>query len=160
MAKLSAGILMYRRIPRGIELLLAHPGGPFWANKDQGAWSIPKGEYAEGEDALIAAKREFAEELGSAPPARPFLDLGAIKQPSRKVITAFAVEGDFDPATLVSNHFELEWPPKSGRKQSFPEIDSAQWFLAAEAREKIQPGQAEFIDRLLEYLGLSSGGQR
>jgi predicted NUDIX family NTP pyrophosphohydrolase len=160
MAKLSAGILMYRRSPRGIELLLAHPGGPFWASKDQGAWSIPKGEYDEGEDALIAAKREFAEELGSALPARPCLDLGAIKQPSRKVITAFAVEGDFDPAALVSNHFELEWPPKSGRKQSFAEIDSAQWFSVSEAREKIQPGQAEFIDRLLEYLGHSSGRQR
>jgi predicted NUDIX family NTP pyrophosphohydrolase len=160
MAKLSAGILMYRRSPRGIELLLAHPGGPFWASKDQGAWSIPKGEYDDSEDALSAAKREFAEELGSALRARPFLDLGAIKQPSRKVITAFAVEGDFDPATLVSNHFELEWPPKSGRKQSFTEIDSAQWFSASEAREKIQPGQAEFIDRLLEYLGLPSGGQR
>ena len=103
MAKRSAGILMYRRSSRGIELLLAHPGGPFWASKDQGAWSIPKGEYDDSEDALSAAKREFAEELGSALPARPFLDLGAIKQPSRKVITAFAVEGDFDPATLVSN---------------------------------------------------------
>jgi predicted NUDIX family NTP pyrophosphohydrolase len=159
MAKLSAGILMYRRTRRGIELLLAHPGGPFWASKDQGAWSIPKGEY-DGEDALIAAKREFAEELGSALPSRPFLDLGAIKQPSRKVITAFAVEGDFDPATLVSNRFELEWPPNSGRKQSFAEVDSAQWFTPEEAREKIQPGQAEFIDRLLEYLGHSGGGQR
>jgi predicted NUDIX family NTP pyrophosphohydrolase len=160
MAKLSAGILMYRRSSRGIELLLAHPGGPFWASKDQGAWSIPKGEYDDSEDALIAAKREFAEELGSALPARPFLDLGAIKQPSRKVITAFAVEGDFDPATLVSNRFELECPPKSGRKQSFAEIDSAQWFSTSEARDKILPGQAEFIDRLLEYLGHSSGGQR
>ena len=161
MAKLSAGILMYRRSTRGIELLLAHPGGPFWANKDHGAWSIPKGEYGEGEDALSAAKREFAEELGSALPARPFLDLGvAIKQPSRKVITAFAVEGDFDPATLRSNRFELEWPPKSGRKQSFAEVDSAQWFTPAEARQKIQPGQAPFIDRLLEYLGIPSGEKR
>ena len=160
MAKLSAGILMYRRSSRGIELLLAHPGGPFWARKDQGAWSIPKGEYDDSEDALIAAKREFAEELGSALPARPFLDLGAIKQPSRKVITAFAVEGDFDLATLVSNRFELEWPPKSGRKQSFAEIDSAQWFRPAAAREKIQPGQAPFIDRLLEYLGIPSGEKR
>jgi predicted NUDIX family NTP pyrophosphohydrolase len=157
MAKLSAGILMYRRSSRGIELLLAHPGGPLWANKDQGAWSIPKGEYGEDEDALSAAKREFAEELGSALPARPFLDLGAIKQPSRKVIAAFAVEGDFEPATLSSNRFELEWPPKSGRKQSFAEVDSAQWFTPAEAREKIQPGQAPFIDRLLEYLGIPSG---
>jgi predicted NUDIX family NTP pyrophosphohydrolase len=160
MAKLSAGILMYRRSSRGIELLLAHPGGPFWARKDHGAWSIPKGEYDDSEDSLIAAKREFAEELGSPLPARPFLDLGAIKQPSRKVISAFAVEGDFDPAALVSNRFELEWPPKSGHKQSFAEIDAAQWFTPEEAREKILPGQAEFIDRLLECLGLSSGGQR
>ena len=136
MAKLSAGILMYRRSTRGIELLLAHPGGPFWANKDHGAWSIPKGEYGEGEDALSAAKREFTEELGSALPARPFLDLGAIKQPSRKVITAFAVEGDFDPATLSSNRFELEWPPKSGRKQSFAEIDSRAMVHARRRRAK------------------------
>src|SRR5215510_5220340 len=118
MTKLSAGILMYRRSARGIELLLAHPGGPFWANKDQGAWSIPKGEYGEDEDPLAAAKREFAEELGSALPARPLLNLGAIKQPSQKVITAFAVEGDFDPATLASNRFELEWPPKRDRKST------------------------------------------
>jgi predicted NUDIX family NTP pyrophosphohydrolase len=160
MAKLSAGILMYRRSARGIELLLAHPGGPFWANKDQGAWSIPKGEYDDGEDPLAAAKREFAEELGSALPARALLNLGAIKQPSRKVITAFAVEGDFDPATLASNRFELEWPPKSDRKQSFAEIDSVQWFTPEDARVKILPGQAPFIDRLLEYLGFPSRGQR
>lgn len=153
MTRRSAGILIYRRSVRGIELLLAHPGGPFWAHKDRGAWSIPKGEYEEGEDPLAAAKREFAEELGSAPPSRPFLDLGAIKQPSRKVIAAFAVEGEFDPATLTSNGFELEWPPRSGRKQTFPEVDRAQWFAPAEAREKIQPGQAPFIDRLLECLG-------
>ena len=160
MAKLSAGILMYRRSARGIELLLAHPGGPFWANKDQGAWSIPKGEYGEGEDPLATAKREFAEELGSALPGRPLLNLGAIKQPSRKLITAFALEGDFDPATLASNRFELEWPPKSGRKQSFAEIDAAQWFTPEEARDKILPGQAPFIDRLLECLGLPTRGQR
>jgi predicted NUDIX family NTP pyrophosphohydrolase len=160
MAKLSAGILTYRRSARGIELLLVHPGGPFWANKDQGAWSIPKGEYGEDEDPLAAAKREFAEELGSALPARPLLNLGAIRQPSRKVVTAFAIEGDFDPATLASNRFELEWPPKSGRKQSFAEIDSAQWFTPEEARDKILPAQAPFIDRLLEYLGIPSRGQR
>lgn len=160
MAKLSAGILLYRRSEGGIELLLAHPGGPFWANKDRGAWSIPKGEYLEGEDPLDTAKREFAEELGAAAPARPFLDLGAIKQPSRKVITAFAVEGDFDPATLASNQFELEWPPKSGRKQTFPEVDRARWFAPQEAREKIQPGQVPFIDRLLECLGDQTGEGR
>jgi predicted NUDIX family NTP pyrophosphohydrolase len=160
MAKLSAGVLMFRRNACGIELLLVHPGGPFWTSKDKGAWSIPKGEYDEGEDPLAAAKREFAEELGAAPPHRPFLDLGAIKQPSRKTITAFAVEGDFDPATIRSNLFELEWPPKSGRKRSFPEVDRAEWFAPPEARAKIQPGQAPFIDRLLEDLGVGDGGKR
>ena len=160
MTKQSAGILMYRGSGEALELLLVHPGGPFWANKDQGAWSIPKGEYEPGEDPLAAAKREFAEELGSAPPHRAFLDLGAIKQPSRKMIMAFAVRGDFDPDKLKSNRFELEWPPKSGAKQSFPEIDRAQWFTLAEAREKIQPGQAPFIDRLLESLGEESCGKR
>ena len=153
MAKRSAGILMYRGSPQRLELLLVHPGGPFWAKKDKGAWSIPKGEYAEGEDPLAVAKREFEEELGSAPPQGAFLPLGELVQPSRKLITAFALEGDFDPATLTSNRFELEWPRGSGRTQSFPEIDRAQWFAPAKAREKIQPGQAPFIDRLLERLG-------
>jgi predicted NUDIX family NTP pyrophosphohydrolase len=159
MTKQSAGILMYRGSGEALELLLVHPGGPFWANKDERAWSIPKGEYEEGEDPLSAAKREFAEELGSAPPARPFLDLGAIKQPSRKTIAAFAVEGDFDPATLRSNRFELEWPPKSGRQQAFPEVDRAEWFAPSEARAKIQPGQAPFIGRLLEGLGVEDRGR-
>ena len=153
MAKQSAGILMYRRKGNAMEFLLVHPGGPFWANKDQGAWSVPKGEYETGEDPLAAAKREFGEELGSAPPARPYLDLGSIKQQSRKVITTYAVEGDFDPATLASNRFELEWPPKSGRKQTFPEVDRAEWFALPNARAKIQPGQVCFIDRLVEILG-------
>jgi len=153
MAKRSAGILMYRGSPPRLELLLVHPGGPFWARKDLGAWSIPKGEYAEGEDPLAVAKREFAEELGSPPPQGTVLTLGELVQPSRKLITAFALEGDFDPATLTSNRFELEWPRGSGRKQSFPEVDRAAWFAPAKAREKIQPGQAPFIDRLLERLG-------
>ena len=153
MAKRSAGILMYRGSGRALELLLVHPGGPFWARKDLGAWSIPKGEYAEGEDPLAVAKREFEEELGNAPPQGAFLPLGELVQPSRKLITAFALEGDFDPATLQSNRFELEWPRGSGRKQSFPEVDRAAWFAPAKAREKIQPGQAPFIDRLLERLG-------
>jgi predicted NUDIX family NTP pyrophosphohydrolase len=155
MTKRSAGILMYRRSAAGIELLLVHPGGPFWAKKDQAVWSIPKGEYALDEEPLACAIREFEEELGSSPQeagASAFLDLGEIVQPSRKVITAFAVEGDFDPATLTSNHFEMEWPPKSGRKQSFAEVDQVQWFMPAEAREKIQPGQVPFIDRLLATL--------
>jgi predicted NUDIX family NTP pyrophosphohydrolase len=152
MATRSAGLLVYRGSGRSLELLLVHPGGPFWAKKDQGAWSIPKGEYQQGEDSFDVARREFEEELGSPPPRGRFLELDELVQPSRKVITAFAAEGDFDPATLKSNHFEMEWPPKSGRKQSFPEVDRAAWFLLAEAREKIQPGQAPFIDRLLEQL--------
>jgi len=143
---------MYRGSEPKLELLLAHPGGPFWAKKDQGAWSIPTGEYEQGEDSLSVAKREFEEELGSPPPQRKFLELGELVQPSRKVITAFAVEGDFDPAKLTSNHFEMEWPPKSGRRQSFPEVDRAAWFTPAEARHRIQPGQAPFIDRLFGLL--------
>lgn len=151
--KLSAGILMYRGEAQALELLLVHPGGPFWAKKDRGAWSIPKGEYEEGEEPLAVAKREFAEELGSPAPNRVYLQLGELKQPSRKVITAFAVEGDFDPARLSSHHFEMERPPKSGRRQSFPEVDRAAWFAPDEARKKILPGQAPFIDRLLAALG-------
>jgi predicted NUDIX family NTP pyrophosphohydrolase len=153
MAKRSAGILMYRGSPQALELLLVHPGGPFWARKDRGAWSIPKGEYEADEEPLAVARREFEEELGSPPPQGAFLRLGELVQPSRKVITAFALEGDFDPASLKSNRFELEWPRGSGRMQSFPEIDRAQWFTPAKAREKIQPGQAPFIERLLEKLG-------
>jgi len=159
MAKRSAGILMYRRQGPALELLLVHPGGPFWQNKDRGAWSLPKGEYAAGEDPLAAAKREFAEELGSALPDRAFLDLDAIKQPGGKVITAFAIEGDFDPAALKSNSFAIEWPPGSGRTQTFPEVDRAQWFSPADACEKILPGQSGFITRLLETLGHESGLQ-
>jgi predicted NUDIX family NTP pyrophosphohydrolase len=151
MTKRSAGILMYRGSP--LELLLVHPGGPFWARKDRGAWSIPKGEYGEGEEPLAVARREFEEELGSAPPRGAFLPLGEFVQPSRKIVTAFALEGDFDPVTVKSNRFELEWPRGSGRKQSFPEVDRAAWFALAAARGKIQPGQVPFIDRLLEQLG-------
>jgi predicted NUDIX family NTP pyrophosphohydrolase len=149
MVKRSAGILLYRGSESAREVLLVHPGGPFWAKKDDGAWSMPKGEYAAGEDPLAVAKREFAEELGSAPPSSRYIDLGELGQPSRKVITAFAVEGDFDPARLRSNQFELEWPPKSGHKQTFPEVDRAGWFATDEARVKILSGQAPFIDRLL-----------
>lgn len=153
MTKRSAGILLYRGAGEERELLLVHPGGPFWAKKDKGAWSIPKGEYTEGEDPLAVAKREFAEELGSPPPQGRFIPLGELRQPSRKIITAFAVEGNFDPKTLKSNRFELEWPPKSGRMQSFPEVDRAAWFTLAKARDKIQPGQAPFLDRLLALIG-------
>jgi len=150
MAKRSAGILMYRGKAPALELLLVHPGGPFWAKKDAGAWSIPKGEY-DDEDPLAAAMREFAEELGRPPPrdVAAYLDLGEVTQPGRKTVHAFAVEGDFDPARRASNTFEMEWPPKSGRRQSFPEVDRAAWFSPVEAVVKILPGQAPFIERLL-----------
>jgi len=155
MTNRSAGILLYRGGGAAPELLLVHPGGPFWANKDDGAWSIPKGEYSEGEDPLACAIREFQEELGSSPVNGPtkVSNLGEIAQPSRKLVTAYAIKGDFDPARLRSNSFELEWPPNSGGMQSFPEVDRAAWFTLDEARVKILPGQAPFIDRLLEKLG-------
>ena len=151
MPKRSAGLLMYRQTHGGIELLLVHPGGPFWARKDWGAWSIPKGEYGEGEDPLTAARREFEEETGARAHG-DFLALGDIVQAGRKIVTAWAVEGDFDPATLKSNEFKLDWPPKSGRTASFPEVDRAEWFAPAEARRKILPGQSEFIARLLTVI--------
>jgi predicted NUDIX family NTP pyrophosphohydrolase len=150
--KRSAGILMFRRRGSAPELLLVHPGGPFWKNKDLGAWSIPKGEYLEGEDALAVARREFEEETGTRPQG-DCVPLGEIVQAGGKVVTAFALDGDFDPATLRSNSFEIEWPPKSGRKASFPEVDRAQWFSPAEARERILKSQSELIDRLLRALG-------
>jgi predicted NUDIX family NTP pyrophosphohydrolase len=152
MPKRSAGVLMYRRGASGVELLLVHPGGPFWKKKDLGAWSIPKGEYAEGEDPRAVATREFDEETGVCP-SGDFLPLGDVVQGGGKVVTGFALKGDFDPATLRSNTFELEWPPKSGRKASFPEVDRAEWFSPAEARAKILKGQSEFIDRLLKAIG-------
>src|SRR5438445_9749941 len=156
MPKRSAGILMYRRRPAdGLELLLVHPGGPFWAKKELGAWYIPKGEYGAGEDPLTVARREFEEETGKAI-AGEFLELGDLVSPGRKVVTAFALEGDFDPAALRSNTFELEWPPRSGRQKSFPEIDRAQWFSRGEARQKILSGQREFIARLLTALGIGA----
>jgi predicted NUDIX family NTP pyrophosphohydrolase len=150
--KHSAGILMYRGTAEAIEVLLVHPGGPFWAKKDLGAWSIPKGEYSEGQDPLLVAVREFEEETGACPRGE-FLPLGNLVQPGRKTVTAFAVEGDFDPATLKSNTFELEWPPRSKQMKSFPEVDRAAWFAPAAARQKILPGQREFIARLLEVMG-------
>ena len=152
MPKRSAGILMFRRRGGEIEVLLMHPGGPFWAKKDAGAWSIPKGEYAQGEDALAVAKREFEEETGTRPDGK-FLPLGEVVQAGGKIVTAWALEGDFDPATLTSNRFELEWPPKSGRKISFPEVDRAQWFSPSEALQKILAAQREFMTRLGDALG-------
>ena len=151
--KLSAGLLLYRNHHRGdetvLEVLLAHMGGPFWARKDEAAWSIPKGEYAAGEDPFAAAKREFEEEMGAPPPAAEYRDLGSISQPGGKLVTAWAAEADFDAAGAVSNTFELEWPPRSGRIQSFPEIDRAGWFTADVARVKLVKGQRPLIDRLL-----------
>jgi predicted NUDIX family NTP pyrophosphohydrolase len=152
MPKRSAGVLLYRRGASGVELLLVHPGGPFWKKKDLGAWSIPKGEYAEGEDPRAVAAREFEEETGTRP-SGDFLPLGDVVQGGGKVVTAFALAGDFDPATLRSNTFELEWPPKSGRKASFPEVDRAQWFSPADAQAKILKGQSELISRLLKAIG-------
>ena len=142
---------MYKRSGQELLLLLVHPGGPFWAKKDLGAWSIPKGEYEDGEEPLAAARREFCEELG-VEPSGDFWDLGALVQPSRKEIIAWAVEADFPVAELKSNTFELEWPPKSGRKASLPEVDRAQWFSPAEARQKILPAQRELISRLVDAI--------
>jgi predicted NUDIX family NTP pyrophosphohydrolase len=156
MPKRSAGLLMYRRRGGALELLLVHPGGPFWAKKDDGAWSIPKGEYDDGEAPLAVAKREFAEEVGAVPDG-DFVDLGEVTQAGRKVVRAFALEGDFDVARLQSNTFEIEWPPKSGRKRSFPEVDRAEWFAPDEARRKILAGQRPFIERLLAKIGKGKG---
>src|SRR4051812_12390945 len=146
-AKQSAGLLLYRWGDEGLELLLAHPGGPFWAKKDQGAWSIPKGEFLEDEDPLTAARREFAEEIGTRVDGDA-LALTPLKQPSRKVVYAFAQEHDLNVERISSNTFEMEWPPKSGKKQPFPEVDRAAWFRLAEARRRIQPGQAPILDEL------------
>ena len=147
MPKLSAGILLFRRGAAGLEVMLVHPGGPFWAKKDEGAWSIPKGLANDGEDLLAAAKREFLEETGMAVDGE-FLDLGAHKQPSGKTIAAWACEGDFDPATLKSNTFSLEWPPRSRRMTEFPEVDRAAWYSIAEALVKINKGQKPIIAAL------------
>ena len=152
MSKKSAGILMYKGSADDLHFLLVHPGGPFWAKKDLGAWSIPKGEYLEAEDALAEAIREFQEEIGFVPVGE-FLALGELAQPSRKIVKAWAVEGDFDPGALKSNQFEIEWPPRSGRKKSFPEVDRAEWFAPVQARTKILKGQSGFIDRAIAAIG-------
>jgi predicted NUDIX family NTP pyrophosphohydrolase len=146
----SAGILLYRRRAGALEVLLVHPGGPFWARKDLGAWSIPKGEVDDGEDPRACALREFAEETGTRLPDGALEELGSVRLKSGKHVLAFAVEGDLDPATVSSNTFELEWPPRSGRTRSFPEIDRADWFDLPTAREKLNPAQAAFVDRLEE----------
>jgi len=150
-SKQAAGILLYRHGPRGLEVLLAHPGGPLWARKDLGAWTLPKGQFNDDEKPIAAAKREFEEEMGS--PARgEFVEIGSIKQPSGKVVHAFVAESDFDVSTVQSNLFLLEWPPKSGQRAQFPEVDRAAWFSIEEARQKILKGQQPFLDRLLALL--------
>jgi predicted NUDIX family NTP pyrophosphohydrolase len=148
----SAGILLYRGQGDGLEVLLVHPGGPLWTNRDAGAWSIPKGEYLDGEDPLDAARREFEEELGSAPPAGEAADLGEIRQKSGKRVRGWALAGDLDATRITSNTFELEWPPRSGKLIEIPEVDRAEWFGLDAAREKLNPGQVALLDRLEELL--------
>jgi predicted NUDIX family NTP pyrophosphohydrolase len=150
--KRSAGILLYRLTDAGPEVLLVHPGGPFWARKDAGAWSIPKGEHGDDEDPEACARREFEEETGTALPPGALAELGAVRQEGGKVVTAWAAEGDLDPEAIRSNTFEMEWPPRSGRTQAFPEVDRAGWFGLEAAREKLNPGQAPFLDRLRSLL--------
>ena len=150
MATTSAGILLYRRGPGGIEVLLGHLGGPYWAKKDDGAWSIPKGEHGPDEEPVAVARREFEEELGSPVPADELLPLGQLKVTSSKLLTVWAADGDLDATATTSNTFELEWPPRSGRMQEFPEVDRAAWFGVEEARSKLLKGQVPFLDRLLD----------
>jgi predicted NUDIX family NTP pyrophosphohydrolase len=153
-AKHSAGILLFRRVAGAPEFLLAHPGGPFWARRDLGAWTIPKGEIEAGEEPRACALREFAEELGQVPALDPgtLISLDSIRQKSGKLVEAWAAEGEFDPAALGSNTFAMEWPPRSGNQHEFPEVDRAEWFQAEEARRKILAAQVPFLDRLLEHL--------
>ena len=154
--KRSAGILLFRKTEAGLEVLVVHPGGPFWKNKDEGAWSLPKGEYGDDEEAQSCALRELAEELGPQAP-RPdperLIDLGEVRQASGKVVRAWAAEADFDPAKLRSNSFEVRWPPRSESFQSFPEVDRAEWLDPAAAKHKLNPAQGAFLDRLVAKLG-------
>jgi predicted NUDIX family NTP pyrophosphohydrolase len=155
MPRVSAGLLMFRRGAGGLQVLLVHPGGPFWAKKDLGAWTIPKGELEEGEDELQAARREFAEETGIQPEG-PFRPLGQVRQKGGKVVHAWAFEADCDPAAIRSNTCRVQWPPRSGRWLEVPEVDRAEWFDPAEARRRINPAQAELVDAL--ETALASGG--
>ena len=147
----SAGLMLFRRAGGALEVLLVHPGGPFWTKKDDGAWSVPKGEFEEGEDPLAAALREFEEELGASAIGAP-LALEPVRQPSGKIIYAWAVEGDFDLARFKSNTFTIEWPPRSGRQQEFPEVDRAAWLPVDEARRKLIKGQVPLLDQLAQRL--------
>ncbi len=150
MVATSAGILLYRRREEAVEVLLVHPGGPFWTKKDRGAWSVPKGQIEEAEEPRACALRELEEELGSALGLEPgdLAELGSIRQKGGKLVRCWAAERDFDPAELRSNTFSMEWPPRSGEQREFPEVDRAEWLTPAEARKKINPAQAELLDRL------------
>jgi predicted NUDIX family NTP pyrophosphohydrolase len=159
-ARRSAGILLYRVARGAPEVLLVHPGGPFWARKDAGAWSIPKGEYVDGEDPRACALREFEEETGTALPPGELIELGSVKQKGGKMVSAWAAEGDLDADSIRSNTFTMEWPPRSGRTEEFPEVDRAEWFVVDAAREKLVEAQTEFLDRLLERLGGRRGTLR
>jgi predicted NUDIX family NTP pyrophosphohydrolase len=154
MPRRSAGLLMYRLRNRHLELFLVHPGGPFWAKKDLGAWSLPKGEYVEGEIPLEAAQREFQEETGFTAQGS-FLELGTVQQSGGKLVSAWAFAGDCDPGGLISNRCQLEWPPRSGRMMEFPEVDRGGWFPLGEARERILKSQSPFLDRLSQMLNLA-----
>jgi predicted NUDIX family NTP pyrophosphohydrolase len=155
MAKQSAGLLMYRRSSKGVEVLLVHPGGPFWAKKDNYAWSVPKGEYTNDEDTFAAAKREFAEELGQPAPEGEYHELGQVKQAGGKLVTTWAIECDLGPVKAASNMFSIEWPPRSGQQQEFPEVDRAEWFTLSKATKKLHPGQNNFLHRLADHLNVS-----
>jgi predicted NUDIX family NTP pyrophosphohydrolase len=152
MPRRSAGILLYRVREGAVEVLLVHPGGPFWAKRDLGAWSIPKGEYEQGEDPLACALREFREETGHEPPRDGLLELGSVRQRGGKVLTAWAAAGDLDAAAVTGGSFTMEWPPRSGNRREFPEVDRAGWFGAEAARRKLLDAQAELVGRLLERL--------
>jgi predicted NUDIX family NTP pyrophosphohydrolase len=152
LAKLSAGLLLYRRTGDGIQVLVAHPGGPIWARRDAGAWSLPKGALDDGEDLLDAARREFEEETGHRPPDGDAIDLGEVRMRSGKVVRAFALEGDLEPGQVRSLRVEVEWPPRSGRVISVPEIDRVVWADPTDARRLLNPAQAMFVDRLLQSL--------
>lgn len=156
MKQFSAGLLVYRPKNNSVEVLIVHPGGPFWARKDLGAWSLPKGQYVQGEEPFAAARREFAEEIGQPAPDHEATSLGEVKLKSGKTISAWAVPGDLDAENIKSNPAQIEWPPRSGKKLEFPEVDRAGWFDLSTAMQKLHPAQAEFVTRLAEHLGVKT----